>query len=434
MLLSPAQAAIATDTHRFRTVCIGRRGGKTTLAAEEIKGKAIAKPTRIAYIAPTYQQARDIAWEMLKKELTGAIKNINESRLEIRTKTLKGGESLIVLRGWESIETMRGQQYDFFVIDEVAMMRNFWLAWQEVLRPCLTDTRGSALFISTPKGFNHFYDLYNLYLTDKDFKSFHFTSYDNPYIPKDELDTARNQMTKDRFEQEYMATFAKTQGLVYKEFDRAKHLYETLPEKSFNKAGAVDWGFVNPAAVLDIRYNDEEAWVEGEFYKTGRTEAQIGEYIKASDFQAVYPDPENQSAIKMLRDLNVNVREVVKGKDSVASGIQKVREALLGGRLHINKDCQNLIQEFESYAYDDEVYNDKGEVNKKENPVKLNDHALDALRYFVLMWDKSKPYPTYVQPPPYTGEFEGGVNDGFQPLIPGFTQPNYQPNEFEAPR
>jgi len=65
------------------------------------------------------------------------------------------------LETWESIETLRGQQYDFIVIDEVASMRGFASSWQEVIRPTLTDTKGEALFISTPKGFNHFYDLFH---------------------------------------------------------------------------------------------------------------------------------------------------------------------------------------------------------------------------------------------------------------------------------
>src|SRR3990167_2983929 len=99
--LTPAQATIAKDLHRFRVVNCGRRFGKTTLAVEEIKGKAISAPNRrIAYIAPTYQQARDIAWDMLKKELHGATLNVNESRLELTVATVKGGESMIVLRGW----------------------------------------------------------------------------------------------------------------------------------------------------------------------------------------------------------------------------------------------------------------------------------------------------------------------------------------------
>jgi len=182
MELHKAQNQIAEDLHRFRVVNCGRRFGKTTEAVLEIKAKALARPNRIAYIAPTYQQARDIAWEQLKQEVQDFNKGINESRLEVKTRTLEGGESIIFLRGWESVETLRGQKFDFLVIDEIAQMRNFWLNWQEVLRPTLTDTKGEALFISTPKGFNHFYDLFNLENTDSDFKSFHFTSYDNPFL------------------------------------------------------------------------------------------------------------------------------------------------------------------------------------------------------------------------------------------------------------
>ncbi len=110
-----------------------------------------------------------------------------------------------MLRGWEAIETLRGQSVDFIVLDEVAMYRNFWRTWQEVIRPTLTDRKGRAMFISTPKGFNHFYDLYNLQEEDSDFKSFQFTTYDNPHIPVEEIDKAKQELTEDRFYQEYMA-------------------------------------------------------------------------------------------------------------------------------------------------------------------------------------------------------------------------------------
>src|SRR3990167_1184817 len=98
MVLHPAQNDVAADTHRFRVLNCGRRWGKTTLAVEEIKGKALSMPRRIAYISPTYQQSRDICWELLKKELHSVISSINESRLEIRVHTVKGGESTITLR------------------------------------------------------------------------------------------------------------------------------------------------------------------------------------------------------------------------------------------------------------------------------------------------------------------------------------------------
>ena len=379
MLLHPAQKIIAKDKHRFRVLRCGRRFGKTSLIAEEIKGKALSKPVKIAYIANNYQQARDIAWELFKKEFRGRIIDTNEQRLEIRFTPQTEGESIIVLRGWESVENLRGQAFDFLAIDEVASMSAFWANWEEVLRPTLTDKRGEAIFASTPKGFNHFYDLCNLELTDKDFKSFYFTSWDNPFIPKDEIQRAKETLPEDRFLQEYEASFQKTQGLVYKEFSREKHLYEQLPDKRFQKIGGVDFGYRNPAAVLDARFDGERLFIENEWYKKEKTDIQIADYVALQGFKEVYPDPENAGAIEELKRKHVNIREVIKGKGSVKSGIQSIRELLLRGDLMINKQCVNLISEFEMYSYDDA----KGEKNEQEEPIKANDHALDALRYVV---------------------------------------------------
>src|SRR3990167_718130 len=384
-VLTPIQNQVAEDRHRFRVLRIGRRGGKTTLAVKEIKAVAVSKPTRVCYVAPTYQHARDIAWEMIKKELGSLIIQTNESRLEIRTRTIRGGESIILFRGWESVENLRGQAFDFIVIDEVAMMRAFWMYWQEVIRPTLTDTQGEVLFCSTPKGYNHFFDLANLELTDKDFKSFHFTTYDNPHIPREEIETARIQMTPDRFSQEYLADFTKTEGLVYKEFKRERHIYsgeEALITEKWTKVAGIDFGYTNPAAILHIRVRDDMFYIEEEWYKKGRTERQIAEYVAQGNFSAVYPDPESPSAIEELKNAGVNVREVVKGKDSVASGIQRIRELLIAGRIKVHTRCRNLISEFETYSYDDDMEND---IDRKEKPIKFNDHALDALRYVVMM-------------------------------------------------
>jgi hypothetical protein len=392
VILTPAQNVIAGDTHRFRVLNCGRRFGKTSLSIEEIKGKAIGKPSRIAYIAPTVQQARDIAWEQLKRELRPAATYINESRLEIRVRTVDGGESLIVLRGWEAVETLRGQQFDFLVLDEVASMRNFWLNWREVLRPTLTDTEGEALFISTPKGFNHFYDLYNLQEENAAYKSFHYTSYDNPHIKKEEIDAAKGDSN---FEQEYLADFRKAEGLVYKEFDRAKHVYSTLPEGTgfVESVVGIDWGFVHPAAVLLLKRDRTDAiWVDSEFVERGRTDAEVAEYAAALNANAYYPDPESANANEELRRRGVNVRPVVKGKDSEKNGIDKVRELLKANKLHINKACKNLIAEFETHGYKE----------GRDEPEDEGEDALDALRYPVMMM---QPAPKtieqeYVEPEP----------------------------------
>lgn len=381
MKLTDSQSIIAKDRHRFRVVNCGRRFGKTTLAVLEMVAKAVyGNDRQICYIAPTYAQARDIAWQELKRVAQPAINKVNESRLEITLNTTKGGTSIISLRGWESIETLRGQKFDFIVVDEIASMRNWASNWQEVIRPTLTDKRGEVLFISTPKGFNHFYDLYNQQDTDSDYKSFHYTSYDNPNIPSDEIDKAKLEITDDRFAQEYLADFRKTEGLVYKEFDRDRHLFEGEVNNVVEYIAGIDFGFTNPTAVIHIKRDyDNTYWVVGEWYQTGRTDEQISDYVKSCQFNAVYPDPENPVAITMLNSKGIEVKEVVKGKDSVMTGINRVRSLFKRNKIKIHKSCVNLISELETYSYPEKKHGQ----NEYENPIKDHDHALDSLRYAI---------------------------------------------------
>lgn len=388
MILTPAQDVVAADLTRFRVMCCGRRFGKTTLAVEEIKGKAVSRPSRIVYIAPTYQQARDIAWAELKRELMPVVVNVNESRLEIRVRTMRGGESIIMLRGWESIETLRGQKFDFIIIDEVASMRAFWEKWQEVIRPTLTDMKGEGLFISTPKGYNHFYELFSKDPNqqpvkgidqDPDFKSFHFSSYDNPHLPVEEIDKAEKELTEDRFAQEYMADFRKMEGLVYKEFDRAIHVYTDAVFNPIERLAGIDWGWTNPASShLFQKDTDRHYWITEEFYKTGKTTSEIIEWVKSTRPDKVYPDPAEPDRNEEARRAKLNVRDVSK---DIEAGVNCVREIIKQGRLHIHSSCVNLIAEFESYRYPDK----KPEKNEPEIPVKEFDHAMDEIRYVLYM-------------------------------------------------
>ena len=149
-----------------------------------------------------------------------------------------------------------------------------------------------------------------------------------------------------------------------------------MPEGHYERLAGIDFGYVNPAAIPEIHFTGEKLFVENEWYKTGRTDAQIAEYVASCNFHAVYPDPENAGGIEELRRKRVNVREVKKGKGSIVEGIQMIRELLLTKRLFINKKCVNLISEFESYSYKED--------SKSELPTKENDHLIDALRYVIL--------------------------------------------------
>ncbi len=380
MNLHKAQSEIAKSRNRFRVVCCGRRFGKTTLAILEMVAKAVyGNERKICYVAPTFQQARDITWTELKKICAPVIKQVNESRLEITLHTVKGGESTIKLQGWESIETLRGQKFHFIVVDEIASMRNWFENWQEVIRPTLTDYKGEALFISTPKGFNHFYDIYRLEHTDTDYKSFHFSSYDNPHIPFEELEKAKKELTEDRFAQEYMADFRKTEGLVYKEFNRERHIFTSEVYQTVDVMAGIDWGYTNPAASHKVeKDSDRHYWISHEFYKPGKTTAEIIEHVRTLGATKVYPDPAEPDRNEEARRAGLNVREVSK---DVEAGINCVRELLKQGRLHIHSGCINLINEFETYSYPEK----KPDKNEYENPIKEHDHALDEIRYVLYM-------------------------------------------------
>ena len=375
--LSPAQEQIVKDEHRFRVLCCGRRFGKTTIAVEEMYGKLLSKKTRICYIAPTFQQARDIAWVRLLSRMKPAIASINESRLEVHVKNLEETTSLCILRGWEAIETLRGQQFDFIVIDEVATMRSFLNGWEQVVSPTLTDTKGEVLFISTPKGYNAFYTLYNFQEKDEDFKSFKFTSYDNPYIPKEEIDRQKRNLPEDSFAQEFLADFRKRTGLVYPEFNRDKHVFKEggQPAHTVRELLGVDFGYTNPTAIIWVeRDNDDNYWITQEWYRTGKTNTELTEYVKTIECNKVYPDPAEPARIEEFRRAGINVQEVSK---DITKGVDTVRELFKTNRVHISTSCPILMSELEMYHYPDKRINS----NEPEKPVKEDDHGVDALRY-----------------------------------------------------
>ena len=155
MKLSQPQQAVAQDNSRFKILVSGRRFGKTTLAIRELCYHA-RHPNKLCwYVAPSYRQARQIAWLKLKKKLSELrwAKKFNEADLTCHLKN----NSVIALRGADNPDSLRGVGIDFLVIDESADVSE--QSWTEVLRPTLSDTKGKALFTGTPKGHNWFYDL-----------------------------------------------------------------------------------------------------------------------------------------------------------------------------------------------------------------------------------------------------------------------------------
>jgi hypothetical protein len=135
----------------------------------------------VFYVAPTFQQAKELVWDTMKEMAHEVIQNVHENTGVI---TLVNGRK-ICLKGSDRPDTMRGVGLCYCVIDEYADMKP--QVWEQIIRPALSDVKGGALFIGTPKGRNHFYALYQKASTEKESIAFHFTSFDNPYLDPDEI-------------------------------------------------------------------------------------------------------------------------------------------------------------------------------------------------------------------------------------------------------
>ena len=214
--LIPWQQEVWDDETRFRVIAAGRRTGKSRLAALLLIYYALTCPTRtgkVFYVAPTQGQARDIMWDLLLELGDGLIKGTHVNNLTV---TLINNVT-IALKGADRPQTMRGVSLWFVVLDEYADIKPD--VWETILLPALSDLDGTALFIGTPMGRNHFYELYKdaELGNDPDFKAFHFTSYDNPYLKRDVIKRAEKSMSSHNFRQEYMASFEAMGSNLFKE-------------------------------------------------------------------------------------------------------------------------------------------------------------------------------------------------------------------------
>ena len=211
--LHPAQLEIFNSTARFKVVSAGRRFGKSRLAAWILIIKALQSESKdVFYIGPTFQQAKDIMWNMLKELLHGT-DLIETTHENTATMKLVNGRR-ISLKGSDRPDTLRGVGLAYVVLDEYASMKVE--VWEQIIRPTLSDVKGGALFIGTPAGKNHFYDLYLEAEKDKDWEAFQYTSIDNPLIDPKEVEVAKRTMSTQAFRQEFEASFVSFTGGIFK--------------------------------------------------------------------------------------------------------------------------------------------------------------------------------------------------------------------------
>jgi predicted phage terminase large subunit-like protein len=175
-------------------------------------------------VAPTYQIA-SIAWRQFK----ALASQIPQSEIKEGDKTITFvGDGFVQMKTADNPTALRGEGLDLIVIDEAAHIANWDEVWWQALRPALSDRQGKAIMISTPKGHNHFHELYQLADTPGEWASWHFPSWSNPYLAPQEIEAARAQLPALVFRQEYGAEFVMLAGALFRReyFD----IVEEIPE------------------------------------------------------------------------------------------------------------------------------------------------------------------------------------------------------------
>ena len=222
--LHQRQSEIFYDPTRFKVVAAGRRFGKSYLAAVTLFIEASkTSKTRsdgvvvdlsleeVYYVAPTFDQGKKILWPLLKELGWDLVAKTLENTGEL---TLINGRR-ISIKGSDRPDSLRGVGLSYVVLDEYAFMKE--TVWELIILPALTRTEGGALFIGTPDGKNHFWKLWEEARTGRagsDWKAWHFPSTDNPFLPMSEIAAAQRRMAKDRYKQEYEASFEGGAGLL----------------------------------------------------------------------------------------------------------------------------------------------------------------------------------------------------------------------------
>lgn len=255
MQLHPKQKEIVSSPARFKTIRAGRKGGKTAMEVENICYKAMAKAEKlrlskttfatgrkVIYIAPTQIQAREIVWAALKNRLHG-IGTPNEQKLQMSVPNEDGTFSTILVGGYENRENYRGlTDVVHITFDETDTFKGFFQAWSDIFRPLFLDTRGTANFIGTPKKENP-----NLRRLEKEFAerpdcaSFHFTSRDNPFISKEEIDDMEKEYASNResYRQEVLAEHVDDTGALFN-FSALVDVFSNAVPKTEDKYLIVD--------------------------------------------------------------------------------------------------------------------------------------------------------------------------------------------------
>ena len=376
--IDATRKSILKDPARFKILSCGRRWGKSMLSVLFLLHKPFKANERRWIVFPTYRQAKMVSWSILKNIFANKNVSINETELSI---TLDNGAKIELKGADRGEDSLRGVSVNMVVMDEYAFMKEN--VWGEVIQPTLAETQGKALFVGTPSGLNHFYDLFVKGQTEgSDYKSWQFTTLEGGFISEEEIENAKKNLDKRTFQQEYEASFLTAANRAAYNFSRDIHC--KVMEKSTRMFWGIDFGVASYMTALLMCEN-----TAGELYvfdEIGLQNSNTFELAKLMQLKGrglpVYPDPagkartsnSTKSDHRILQEAGFTViskKSNPTQKDRLNALNKMLEDATGKVRLFINPKCKNTIRDLELCTMEN------GQILKTETL----SHFLDALCY-----------------------------------------------------
>lgn len=381
------------DGKRFAVVVAHRRFGKTVAALNHLIREAVLnekETPRYAYIAPTYGQAKRVAWDYLVKYTTplGGTNNISELRVDFWGRRIQ-------LYGSDNPDSLRGQFFDGVIIDEVGDQNP--KIWTDIVRPALTDRKGWCLFIGTPKGHNHFKELRDRAEKEEGWGLLEFKASETGVVDETELKAAKNEMGEDKYRQEFECSFdAAVEGSYYgqmlNELEDKKHMQEIPREELSRTFTAWDLGMGDSTSIWVAQLVGTEVRLIDYYENHGVGLDHYVKWIKDNDYsKAEHILPHDvrvrelgtgKSRLEMLEDSGLQVK--IAPRMGLDDGIQAVRRLLPRCWFNVPK-VQNGLNCLRNYRRD---YDEKRKIFFERPLHDWSSHGSDSFRYLALGLDE----------------------------------------------
>jgi hypothetical protein len=378
---------------RFAVVVAHRRFGKTVAALNHLIREAVLnekETPRYAYIAPTYGQAKRVAWDYLVKYTTplGGTNNISELRVDFWGRRIQ-------LYGSDNPDSLRGQYFDGVIIDEVGDQNP--KIWTDIVRPALTDRKGWCLFIGTPKGHNHFKELRDRAEKEEGWGLLEFKASETGVVDDVELKAAKNEMGEDKYRQEFECSFdAAVEGSYYgqilNELEDKKHMQEIPREEISRTFTAWDLGMGDSTSIWVAQLVGTEVRLLDYYENHGVGLDHYVKWIKDNDYlKAEHILPHDvrvrelgtgKSRLEMLEEAGLEVK--ISPRMGLDDGIQAVRRLLPRCWFNVPK-VQTGLNCLRNYRRD---YDEKRKIFYERPLHDWSSHGSDSFRYLALGLDE----------------------------------------------